>query len=428
MFIKKFKEGKDKIFSGVVIVTAGMLTGSFFSYLLQFFLGRMLSVEDYGTFNALLSLSYIIGVPSTVLGTAAIKVSSEMFAKEKHEELTALFWRLTKYFFILGLFLFGAMALLRNVLSEILNISDAYLFISYGLFLGLSYLVVTPAAYLQGMLRFGAFSFYTVVNSVLRFTFPVILVYLGFRVGGVFWGMIDGLLVAFVITLLILRKNFVKYDEVNLSPALKRLLMFSLPVLLVNTGLMLLNNLDMVLVKRYFDPTLSGYYAGAVTLGKILLFGTITIVVIMFPKISALYTKKESYTNIFRELLFLQILLVLGGVLFYVLFPGFITTLFFGERFAHSISYIPPYAIFIGLYVLVRFMVMFFLAIEKTKVAFFLIPAAVIQLILISLFHRDLFQVIHICSIVTAALLISLFVYAGFSNRACVQAGKNNLK
>ena len=67
MFIKRIRiiSMKDKLLSiknnpeltGTLYVTVGTLLGSFFSYLLQFFLGRMFSVEDYGSFNAFLSLS-----------------------------------------------------------------------------------------------------------------------------------------------------------------------------------------------------------------------------------------------------------------------------------------------------------------------------------------------------------------------------------
>ena len=85
-------EAKKLIVSNTAIVTVGVLIGSFFSYLLQFFLGRFLSVSDYGTFSALLSLTYLIGVPSGVFGISIIKVSSELLAKKRFDKLSSLFW------------------------------------------------------------------------------------------------------------------------------------------------------------------------------------------------------------------------------------------------------------------------------------------------------------------------------------------------
>jgi len=53
MFAKVRPILKDVVFLGTLIVTIGSFAGAFFSYLLQFILARYLSVQDYGTFNAL---------------------------------------------------------------------------------------------------------------------------------------------------------------------------------------------------------------------------------------------------------------------------------------------------------------------------------------------------------------------------------------
>ena len=67
--IKGMRSNKDVL--DTIIVGGATLFGSVFSYLLQFVLGRKLSVGDYGTFNALLSLSctsfYFHGVLGSVL-------------------------------------------------------------------------------------------------------------------------------------------------------------------------------------------------------------------------------------------------------------------------------------------------------------------------------------------------------------------------
>src|SRR4030042_3033408 len=92
-----FGKTKDLMLSGTILVTIGVLVGSFFSYLLQFFLGRMLTVQDYGTFNALLAVSYLVGVPASVFGTSITKISAELYAKNKKNKLATLFWELVSY-------------------------------------------------------------------------------------------------------------------------------------------------------------------------------------------------------------------------------------------------------------------------------------------------------------------------------------------
>ena len=87
--INKIRGNKELL--DTILVGGATLFGSVFSYLLQFVLGRKLSVADYGTFNALLSLSSIVGVFAGVLGTALIKVNAEIYAKKDSQKLKSLF-------------------------------------------------------------------------------------------------------------------------------------------------------------------------------------------------------------------------------------------------------------------------------------------------------------------------------------------------
>lgn len=420
MYIKdlpyNLRSNFNKIFaSSTLIVTVGILLGSFFSYLLQFLLGRFLSVADFGTFTALLSLTYLVSVPTTVFGTSIIKVSSELLAKKRFDKITSLFWRLNLYFLYLGTFVFGLSFLLRNQIASYLNISEIDVIVPFGLFLGMSYLIIVIPAYLQGLLRFKAFAFYMVVSSFLRALIPVILVYLGYRLYGIFYGFSLAFVFAFIIGFLLLRKNFVFYEDLSqedLFENYKRILSFGSSVLFINFGLMALNNLDMLIVKKFFEPEIAGYYAGTVTLGKILLFGAGTVGTVMFPQISNLYTKKsKALYSKFKSFFVIQITLAILGFIFFAVFPKLLTTLFFGDRFVHSVSFLPYFCVFIALYVIINFMVLFYMAIEKTKVFLLLILGALIQYALLLNFHASIYQVISVNVAVAVFLLLVLFGY-----------------
>ena len=73
-FIQKVKT--NKYLMGTVYIGVGSVLASIFSYLLQFVFGRILSVADFGTFNALISLSYLVGVPAGVFSVSLIKYIS----------------------------------------------------------------------------------------------------------------------------------------------------------------------------------------------------------------------------------------------------------------------------------------------------------------------------------------------------------------
>jgi len=187
-----------------------------------------------------------------------------------------------------------------------------------------------------------------------------------------------------------------------------------------------LNNMDVILVKRFFDSDLAGYYSGTVTLGKIFLFGASMIATVMFPQVSKVYAENGDYFGKFKQFLAIQIVLVFGGLAIFFVLPRPITLLFFGERFLTSVDYLPKFSIFVGLYVLVNFLVMFFLAIEKGIVALFLVGAVAVQFILISFIHTNLNQIININIIVVSVLHLVLWLYyASLRYHTGLQTRKN---
>ena len=281
----------------------------------------------------------------------------------------------------------------------------------FGIFIGIPFFGVVPMAYLQGLLRYKGYSFSVAINGVIRFTIPIVLVYMGYQLRGAYSGMIISGILAYIIALFILKKNLTSIVKSDIKPYYKKILEFSLPVFFIQFGMLALNNVDIILVKRFFDGETAGYYAGTVTLGKIFLFGASMLVTVMFPQISSLYAKGEDYSKRFRQFLSLQIFIVIVGVAAFYLLPNLITLVFFGDKFLNSVQYLPRFSIFIGLYVITNFMVMFLLAIEKTKVFVFLVPAVLYQFILINTYHSSLYQIININIYVSLVLLLFVWLY-----------------
>jgi len=411
--IKGMRSNKDVL--DTIIVGGATLFGSVFSYLLQFVLGRKLSVGDYGTFNALLSLSSMVGVFGAVFGTALIKVNAEIFAKKDNDSLRSLFISSVKFSLAVGLFSFLIIFSLREFISNYLNVGDSFLITLFGLSVGLGFLIVIPNSYLQGTQEFKKYSLFHIFSLFLRFLIPTIFVFMGFGLRGVYSAAPISSITAFLFGLFILGLNLKNLKKVDVSDSFKKIFSFGSTVILVNFSMMALNNIDLIMVKRFFSPTDAGYYAGTMTLGKILLFGAGAVSVVMFPKITALHAGGKSFMKSLKRLLMLLILVLMVGVFCYQIFPGIITNLFFGKAFENSVKYLPLFSVFVALYVLINFLVMFFLAIDKKKVGFLLLPGIVIQYIGLNFFHGSLWEVINVNIGVSVLILIILSVYFYFS-------------
>jgi len=396
---RKLNERKIKIDGEVfdtLLVGGATLFGSVFSYLLQFVLGRKLPVEDYGTFNAILSLSSIIGVFSAVFGTALIKIVAEMYAKKEDDKIKHFFARILRFSVIACLLIFFIIFILRGKISDSLNIGDSLLVAFFGLSVGVGFCLVVPTSYLQGMQKFKKYSVFHVITMINRFALPAILVFLGFGLRGVYFAFPLASLISFTIGMFMLGLSPGLSPETDVSGYEKKLLSLGASVVLVNLCMMALNNIDLVLVKKYFPAVEAGYYAGVVTLGKILLFGAGAVSVVMFPKITALHANGKDFTKSLKKLLGILLAVLVAGVVCYQLFPALITHIFFGKAFENSVKYLPLFSIFVAIYVLINFLVMFSLAVDKKNVGFLLLPGVLAQYILLNFFHETLWDIIRV--------------------------------
>jgi O-antigen/teichoic acid export membrane protein len=173
--LKKLKEKKELV--DTALVGGASLFGSVFSYLLQFVLGRKLSVGDYGTFNTLLSLSTLTGVFAGVFGTSLIKITAELYAKKEEEKLQALFVKVLNFSLTIGLVFFFLVFILRNFISNYINVDDSFLIVLFGCSVGLSFLMPIPNSYLQGMQEFKKYAIFHVSSLFNRFLLPTIFVF-----------------------------------------------------------------------------------------------------------------------------------------------------------------------------------------------------------------------------------------------------------
>jgi O-antigen/teichoic acid export membrane protein len=412
MTISKIKRlAQNKAFIGTSIVTIGVFIGSIFAYFLQFALGRLLTVSEFGVFNSLLSLAALFTIPVASITNALIKVVSGLKVKNRFDVVTSLFVSITRYTFLFGLVVFVLVTMFKIPISRFLNIEDTNLIVYFAGFLGVSFLSIAPNSYLQGLLRFKAFAFFSSLGGFFKLTLPLLFIYLGFRVPGVFFGLGLGVVFTVLVALLLLKKNFRDSSGESLKEYYKKVFRFGIASLLMGIGMTALNNVDVVLVKHFFSEFDAGIYSSIVTVGKILLFGTSIIGLVMFPQVSASYTNNENYIKKFLPFLALQLFVVVSGVIVFSFLPELIVNIMFGKAFSHSVKYIPRFSVFVGLYVLVNFLLMFLLAVEKTKIFVVLLLAVVVQYMLISLKHENLNDIINANIFVAVTVLVSILVY-----------------
>ena len=403
---------KNEAVVGTAIVTVGTFVGSIVSYVVQIFLGRNLTVEEYGTFNPLLSLSVIVGILNNTLTTSIVRMVSELKVKARFDTLTQIFIELSVFTLLLGVLFASVFYIFRVPFSRFLNIPDVGIITAFAVFAVTIFIRIVPFSYLQGLLRFKAYAFSAILMNGSRLAGAVAAVYLGYRVGGIYVSIGIFSMLAFFVLVLLLKKNFTSYEKSPLSDQYKRLLAFSGPVFLVQAGMILLNNTDIVLVKHFFNELTAGLYSGLVTVGKVFLFFANTVAVVMFPQIAGAFAEGKNYLEKLKPFFYLQVLVIIGGFAVFSLFPGLIVRIMFpGSGYLPAVAYLPKFALFMGLYVMLNFLSLYLLAVDKVRVYLLFIPAVIVQALLINAFHSSISQVIDINLLVSGVLLIGVLMY-----------------
>jgi O-antigen/teichoic acid export membrane protein len=193
----------------------------------------------------------------------------------------------------------------------------------------------------------------------------------------------------------------------------KILLAYGIPTTLATLSLSSFITNDIILVKHYFNPEMAGLYAQLSLIGRIIFYISAPIAGVMFPLVVQQHAKKEKFTNTFLLAALFILLPSIAITCFYTLFPKFSILFIIKKQEAlAAIPYLTLFSIYITLYSLVSIMASFYLSIKKTKVMVPIIIGAILQIILITIFHKTLLQIIlSAFSITTILLIASIFYY-----------------
>jgi O-antigen/teichoic acid export membrane protein len=409
------------------VVLVGSTFANFGNWLFHLLMGRLLVPSDYGVLIALISFLTLLSVPSGPLNLLTVKITSEFAAKREFGKVTSFFNFLTWRIFIFGLTLFLVLAALSLQLSQFLKLPSASYLLLLAIVPGVLLLTMINRSLIQGLLKFELFALTGIFEVFLKIIFAVILIQVGFGVSGIIAAMIFAELLVWVMTFFPLKLFWLPASNQRFEKI--KLFTFSLPVVVASLSLLSFFSSDIILVKHFFSPHDAGIYSSLSVIGRVVLFASLAIGAVMFPMIAQKFTARKAYLGLFYSSL--AITLILSGlvVLFYNLFPKFVVGLFFGRSYFEVLPYLSLFSIFMLILALVSIMVSFFLAIES-KAVFFVPLAALLQIILIFLFHTSLFQIILSSILATILLFGFLVIYffknVAFSYRSSLPAGKNN--
>lgn len=404
-----------RLFSNSLIVFAGTITASIFSYLYNMLMGRMLGPRQYGEMTAIMSLLAVVGVGAGALVTVVMRYSSELYHQKHYLALRKLTQVFTKFVFLASVILFllgiifSRQIQLFFAIEHILPVIIAFVSLLFGL------VIFINRGVLQGTQQFAAVSIIGVIEMFLRLCLAVGLVWLGLEINGAITAIVLATVVAYFLTTLPLKKILSLAEQTNDTYKFnfdkKEILGYSMPTLLTTLFLVVSINLDIFLVKHYFPAEQAGTYAAVSTVAKIILYMTAPIIIVMFPIISELRTKQEKHYKTFLLSLVFTLVSVLLILMVYRSAPSFVLKVLYGEQYVGSALLLPQVGLMVVFYSLINLMANYFMAIKNFVFLWFSGFVLIGQVVLVTLYHSSLSQVINILTLTLTLLFVLMILY-----------------
>lgn len=394
-----------------IIVVASTMVVNFLNYLYQLLMGRFLSVQDYGILYSLLSLLYIINVGGTAVQTSLARYTSKLKACGEYGRIRHLWESSCRGTILIGILSFVFVSLLSPVVSKFLNIPNSLYVVLLALFLTFSFVLPANLGVLIGLQEFVKFGSANILWALLKLVFGVLLVLAGFGVSGGLISLSLANLLAFLATFLII-KNLLTVKPEHFD--FKGIYSYSTLALVTSFSFTTMTYADVLISKHYLDPTSAGEFSALSVLGKIVFFASSGVALAMFPKTSESFEKNKSHSALLSKALLYTVLIGGFAAILFLLFPTFIVELMFGNKYPSIAPYMFSYGLAMLLFSIAGLLSNYALSIHRTKVAYLMFLALLLELSLLYLHHSNFGEIITAMLLSGASAIILMFINLKF--------------
>jgi O-antigen/teichoic acid export membrane protein len=379
----------------------------------QVVMARLLSPEEYAVLTALFGILILESISSQVIQSATAKLAAQYRARDEEAALHAFVRRWTVRVggaaAALGLVVIVLSPLIAAVLV-LPTLSVALL----GLALFLALMFTFGLGLLQGLARFVWMGTALIAQAGSRLVVGVALVIAGLSVDGAFTGATAAVAISVLVLALpllpLLRAARGSRVTHELGPAETRFFALSAVVLLAYAAL---TNMDAVLARSLLSPADAGAYAGAITMGKIVLFAPIAIGFLLLERTARAHARGEDTDRALY--LALGFVLATSGVVAvaYVIAPEFLVRLVVGTEYPETTKIVATYGFAALANALLSLWIAYFIGRGEMRVGLLLALAVVVELALLLTAATDplaMARVVLLVALATQGAAVATFL------------------
>jgi O-antigen/teichoic acid export membrane protein len=375
----------------------------------MFMQGHWLTPAEYGVLSSMLGVVLIAGMPLGALGTVLTFFSAQLLQQNRAGDILPLMrvWAL-KVLLIAGPLLVIGM-LFSQPLAEFFKLPDRSALFMALIILAMTFFTPVISAPLGGIQAFGWASVSGMSWGVVRLIVGGVLVYFvaasanGALVGhGV--GMIASTGIAIVGLWIILRR------ALPTGQALPETYAYLGLTIVVMACFSFLMNADILIVKHYFSPDQTGFYARAGTIGRTIIFLPTPIAGALFPKTVSNGDMSAWHIRLLWKALFYTAIIIIPAALVCTLFPQLpLGVLYSDWQPDAAMCRLVRCTIWAMTPLSLAFIIMNFeLSQNRFRIAVPLILCMAGYLAGVSIWHASVLQIIAVLAIVSVLALLAL--------------------
>ncbi len=388
------------------------------SVLFHMFMGRWLAPAEYGVLSSMLGVVLIAGMPLGALGTVLIFFTAQLLQQNRAGDIFPLMrsWALKLLVISIPLLVMGF--LFSQPLAEFFKLPDRSALFMVLIILAMTFFTPVISAPLGGIQAFGWGSASGISWGVMRLVVGGALVY--FVAASAKWALVGhgvGVIVSVGIAmagLWVILRNSLPTDQA--LPGTHDYLWRTLVVMACFSFLM---NADILIVKHYFSPDQSGFYARAATIGRMIIFLPMPIAGALFPKTVSDGATSAQHNRLLWKALFYTAIIIIPGALVCALFPQLpLGVLYHDWQPDAAMCRLVRCTIWAMIPLSLAFIIMNFeLSQNRFRIILPLILCVSGYLIGVALWHNSILQIVAILATVSVMALLALVWWLPWSGK-----------
>jgi O-antigen/teichoic acid export membrane protein len=392
--------GRSLVLSGSIVMLMGTVLVSAVNFAYNVAMARMLGPAEFGHVSAVATLLMLLSAFSLSFQLVCAKFVARnqgAFGKD------LVYRRLMRRAWAIGIVCGILLCLLSAAVAYLLRLPSPLLIIFLALGFAFSVPLGVKRGGFQGICAFGSLTANFVMEALVKFGLALLLVGMGYGVYGAVGAISVSVLSAFLLSPIWLGAGG---EECRIIPASFK---EGMQAIVFFVGQVVINNIDILLVKSFFNASDAGLYAAVALFGRLLYFAAWSIVSAMFP-ISAASNPREKRERVLGTSLLLVIGISLLFIMALELLPDFVVGLVLGESFAKVSGLLSLYALATATYSISVVLMAYEMSHKIANTGWLQLVVGGIMVIGIALFHSSLRQVIQVQIFVMVLLLIGVSI------------------